>query len=299
MKKVIRIIAVAICITLLGVTLCSCQYLDDKKDNHAIYCDDSKTSFTFRGYTYKKISSPSNMSFIEPKTDFTNAYVTEKDVPVLLSESYGNTMAFSAKEKNPVIIHIVSRGIGYVSPVSIRQSSYWAEYEDISGVFAREDHYDELTEKVKAAKLDSYYVTKYKDYSANAYFYESSYEDIIDPYEFELVSDEVAEAVNDSLLNGKKVKYTKLESDGWDSINIIPCDKDMILTNNNNVVFFKNKGDYYLLQTLNGNAFGEEVVKAPEKYTELFDKFYVANKELIYEGYLWEFFSSYEDYAES
>ena len=248
MKKIIRIVSIAVCVVMLGVMLCSCTYLDDKKYNRAVFCDDSQTSMTFRDYTYRKIKLPNNLSFLANQYNFSTAVVTDSDVPVLLADKFGHYFSYPIKEEHPIVI------------------SCNAQYGD----FVREDQYEAVSGKITNAKMDHYAVYDYA--SLDEYSMEYHPEMTL-----KTVSDDTAKAINEILKSGKKVKYTELTKGRIYMINLIQCDQDMLVTNQCCVNLMNDGQKYYLLQTVNDVAFDDNVVEVPEKdsvmLSELFTQY--------------------------
>jgi len=300
MKKVIRIIAVAVIIAMLGVLLCSCTYLDEKKANHAIYCDDSKSSFEFRGYTYKKIKITSSLTYIKELNDGTDSFVTTEDVPVLLANSFGDSMHYSLLEKNPIIIKVEHKDHSFSRDI-FNTYHYLAmtynESDDLDSVFVREDKYDDVSKLFESAKLDHYYIklinyyeTRYDDYEYDSY--------PVYVYDNQLISDEATDAIVDAINKGERINYTKMPTvSSWDTLRFDQCDKDLMLTNNSSVYIFSNGQDYYLVQTVADRTYGTDVIKVPEKYKELFRELYTKYRECVYSGVLEDYYDDQSTFS--
>ena len=261
MKKAIRIISVLLCAVMLGILLCSCTYLDEQKAMHAVYTGDSETNLTFRGYTYQKIDLPSNISFLMNEYKVANAYLTEKDVPVLLSKRFGSIVWYNSDEENPVLLH----------------------GNTTVGDFVREDRYEEISGKVFTAKMDHYALYDY--IQPYAYGMERSYEVTL-----KLISDEAINAINDSLKSGNKVSYKEITANTPNSISLIQCDQDMLLTNQCNVHLYQDGDRYYLLQTVNEVAYDENVVEVPEKYNDEIKNLFTEYRESVYPASVDDYF---------
>lgn len=257
MKRIVRIIAVVLCAAMLGIILCSCEYLDEKKANHAVYCDETKDSFTFRGYTYQTADIPEDLIFI-PVNSFSKTYVTEKDVPVMLSTWYGEKLRYDLNKQNPIIIQIYSSQSYYI----------------------REDQYVSATYTFNNPVYDHYYLD---DNSS-----EIDYDSVGTNYT--LISNDTTNAINDTLDTGEEFNYTDFGDDVFEALNIYQCDKNLLITNNRGVTFLKKGDSCYLVPIKNEKVNSDVVVKVPEKYVKGFIKQFEEHESMVYETTMYERF---------
>ena len=265
MKKFIKLTALVLCIAALCVSLCSCQYLDDAKYKTAVYTDDAKASFTFRGSLYKKMEISDKLSFIISDVQG-DRYVTAPDVPVLLSKSYGDMMNYDAnEEKSPTVIRVyrnldetltdLSDSDVYIDPVIrsaadsvmddyidnyIVQGQFYTDYS----YYVREDKYDGIKSAVDNAVMDHYFTLVY------------TYNDPDIPYQGgkylpALLDDDTTEVIKRTLSGKENATWDDIGgSTDWYSIQLASCDKDMLLSDNSsynsNVTLITNTTDYYL-----------------------------------------------------
>ena len=89
MKKYIKLISAVLLTVVICGGLCSCKQLDEMRDNRAIYGKTEETLY-FRKAEYKLLPQCDDL-YIE---DENLGYVTEKDVPILLSDMIGKTVWF-------------------------------------------------------------------------------------------------------------------------------------------------------------------------------------------------------------
>ena len=236
MKKIIRIAALALCAVMLCSVLCSCAQLDEMRNNRATRID--KTSFTFRGKTYKKLELPEGMNFIINSIYSENTYLTEEDVPVMLGSMYGDTMFFDRSQiDDPVVIGVSDKfhGVDSYPFFSSRSAAALAdrldEYEDYYyfapnqiEYYVREDKIDSVTESVKNAAIDHYYVEVYEYEDPEKTWEGGKYTNVV-------LSDETCEAINRTLKDGEPTAREDLDSNAqWYEIWLYPCDKDYVLT---------------------------------------------------------------------
>ena len=85
MNKFKRLIA-CLLLVLLAAALCSCDFLDQMKAHHAVWNNAAKTEILWNGEVYRQLMKIETDSLYS-----TNVRVTDADVPVLLSDAYGNT----------------------------------------------------------------------------------------------------------------------------------------------------------------------------------------------------------------
>lgn len=296
MKKFIKIIAVALCVTILGVMLCSCQYLDEKKANHAVYCDDTKDSFTFRDYTYRKADNPKGLSFVSAN-EMSDAYVTPEDVPVLLSSSFGEMLFYDISEKNPIIIQCISYNMNdyyYSNPISLSSNfnnlrmDYYKYYSSNSDrIYIREDQYDKVSNTLKNAVFDHYYMVDYH-YNYDEYDY-NGYS--VDSEENTLIDDDAIKAINESLKTGKKIVYTDFGDDDFDALDVYQCDQDVLITNNYSVHLLNSDDGCYLVQLKDAEPISNDVVKVPDQYTGVIKKLF-KDHDNIYGTKMYECFEA-------
>ncbi len=86
MKKYAKLIALILTVFTLCTILCSCDAIDEMREQHAFYKEDGTISY--KGNTYLKLPV-----YVKLNNDvygqFKYVYVTEENVPVLFSRKYG------------------------------------------------------------------------------------------------------------------------------------------------------------------------------------------------------------------
>lgn len=299
MKKLFKIIAVVMCIAMVGVILCSCQYLDDKKALHAIYNDDSKETFTFRDYKYLRMKFDNDVNSdvnLLITNDMETAYVTTEDVPVLLADNFGDMLYYNGREENPVVMNCDSMNdesyYSYAFTFSggiqnLRSAYFDSRSSDAENRFyVREDKYDELKKAIDSAVMDSYYTWNY-NYNDDKYNY---YNDDDDLYHLETISDDAVKAINETIKSGKKITYTEFGSADMEGMDFNMCDKNMLVTNNYGVLLLKDNDEYYLVRLKDGSAISNDLIQVPEKQKEELAKLYTKYYDNSYSFMLDEYF---------
>lgn len=145
MKKTKRWIAFLL-VFALCLPLCGCSNLDEMRAAHAFWQKDG--SVLWNGNVYRLIEDvPEDLAILYGQQE---VYVTQADVPVLLSQMMGDCFSVVADE-----------------------TMLWSHGWDGGRVFyCREDVYDFMTEHLKNPSLTTYYYTYWADTDADeAYYY--------------------------------------------------------------------------------------------------------------------------------
>ena len=133
MKKYFKPAALLVLLVMICSVFSSCNALDEMRKSHAFWNNEDKTEILYNGEVYKKLSGSEDF-LITDHIGYSNgyAYVTEKDVPLLLSDLLGTWIDVYHDGK--------LLQVGY-------QDSYYLESE-----------YDEYLEKIKNTKFDKFRV---------------------------------------------------------------------------------------------------------------------------------------------
>jgi hypothetical protein len=124
MKKIKRILAASLILAVL--LLCGgCADLDKMRANHAFFSDETLQEIQWQGNKYKRLPYHPLMmiSYTEQMV-----YLTEADVPVLLSELLGDIVTASSDK---VLLEVCVEGMAETA------------------MFAREDHYERILQQIK------------------------------------------------------------------------------------------------------------------------------------------------------
>lgn len=182
------------------MSLSGCQELDEARRNHALYNENG--SITLNGMEYKALPQCTDL---QPDIDFGRTiYVTEEDVPVLLSSSMGDYYDISTDE------------MFLLSGVSGLKNGVDGLYSE--NVYCREDKYGEVRSKIEGGNYFTGYCYEYYDYSA---------EDNSVRY-YKLTSDEIA-AVETVLMTGVPELVSMAVGVDYDyMIELEACSEDML-----------------------------------------------------------------------
>lgn len=86
MKKTVKILTIVALIGVLSMLFTGCDMLDDLKEMHGILSEDLQT-VSFKGKSFKRL--PDGIPYFFNDTYSNRCNITTEDVPVLLSEEYG------------------------------------------------------------------------------------------------------------------------------------------------------------------------------------------------------------------
>ena len=237
MKKIIRILAIIVVICLTCTCFTGCRFVDEMRESYAYYNENKEIVYNSAIYIALPISEEINFEY--PVSDL---YITDGEVPVLLSEILGEWCELS---KNKVFISTES-----------------------GRIYCRKDKYDSVTERIE----NGFEVTKY------AYEYDEIDEDVSDLDIFYMpetkkyiFSKEELAAIDDIFKNVAPV----LEADDDFSYN---CDWRIdIYGYSEDEMFYKDgyailieRNEYYIEEQ--DEYYNPIVRKVPKKYNKLFNK---------------------------
>ena len=234
MKRFFKLTALVLAVIMITVTLSSCRYLDELKENRAVYTDDTYNEISYHGDLYRVLDIDiDNSKTILLLKDFDHiSSVTTPDVPILLSDMYGDS--------------------AYI----YNDNTILSVYTSSCRYYIREDKYDEVKQTLTDAKLDHFYIM-YSDveYEEHTNSYRVTEE------KYELLGDEATEVVRKALDSPEsdRFKYTELGGNNTDyeSIGLFVCDKDMLLTQNGNAYqLMKVNGKYYFWNGISYDKYG-------------------------------------------
>ncbi len=152
MKKIKRILA-ALILCVLAFSLAGCAELDEMKARHAVWLEKNET-IQLNGATYRRLE-PSAMLEVWDAKDV--VFVTNEDVPVLLSKQYGERMS------------IGESGI-------LLESYEWVG--DCPAIYCHTDHYESVKNQIVYGPTLSEVLYNYWDDEGNNMEYRLSPQEI-------------------------------------------------------------------------------------------------------------------------
>ncbi len=256
MKNKTRFSVLILALVMMCLCLSGCDELDTMREYHAFWTETGKfDSITYDGTTYRKLDAfdtPDPMY----KSSEQMVFVTEDDVPVLLSEECGTTMMLTEDKK-------FMQGMVYTS--SYRPGSGLAE----NNVYCRVDIYDEIKSRVNSGieyTLYGYeYWVDYESKSDDGTYRESEYE------YYYLKKDEI-DAVNKVLNTVKPVDDSQVAYEYAYILGLDKVSSDKYFGKEGYEIYKDNAGDYYLAQY----SIALETYtsyKVPDDLRETFDEF--------------------------
>ncbi|MDO4743452.1 MAG: hypothetical protein Q4B04_05410 [bacterium] len=136
MKKLFKILTITIAAFLICFCFSGCQMIDDAREAQFIRISEDK----IKSGDIEYILLPP-CEYLRPVSAYENVYITDADVPVLLSEFFGETYQ---KSEDQVFV------FGYSG--------------DVITAYCRSDKYDEMSEKIKQGFNSTGYCYGYYNY---------------------------------------------------------------------------------------------------------------------------------------
>lgn len=186
MKKIKIIIALAL-VAATAFSLTSCLSLNEAKARHMKYTDETHEEISFNGKIYKKLPYSKYGTKLDYYHTGVNYNLTENDVPVLLSDTYGMFAEYSADLDLIMTEGNVTTPYGYM--------------ENVSAYFTTEENYEKYSEERKDPDLSSIAVVK-SEFDPEDYYSNIDSEFIIIPEK--IVSMLTSDIENGDVLKGDK-----------------------------------------------------------------------------------------------
>lgn len=235
MKKTIRIAALFLALLMLALPLVGCDRIDEMRANQGFWNDDG--SISFNGKTYKLLS-PSKYLYTDL---YRNLEITEKNVPVLLSERYGKNFSISYDE---VFI------------------AHGSEY------YCRADKYDYVEKRIKeGAKLDH----------LGFYYTHNGYK--IGKVGHVLTKEEVS-AIEDIMRGENIVKESIHEVASYNICIVLDkCSSDMLFATKSDIRLYIDSDNCYFIS--DGPVVYSVPAKYDRLFDNMFEEFREINSELF------------------
>ncbi len=265
MNKNKKFLMLFLALAMMCLCLTGCDDLDNLREQHAFWTvDGDTTSITYKGAVYKELPE---LNDLDPL--YNSAYdefisVTNSDVPVLLSTTYGVSLNISADERFITGFIYNDYEAEYKDASSLFSSiQFYPESEDGRyAIYCKEDIYDEVCNSIKDG-------IKFTNYGYSYYTYDDrSY---MDTYRYYYLSDEECDAVNEVV---KTVKPQQTSDSPYMDIYICALDKiteDKMFGEVSYEIYRDGYGNY----SLEHYSYVTEEYKSyvvPEKYNDIFDK---------------------------
>lgn len=246
MKKCKRWIAVLL-VSLMCLSLCGCQELEDMRASHAIWQEDG--SIKWNGNVYRLLeNAPDELQVYGGVT----VYVTEADVPVLLSPEFGE---YFNSSKDGMLL----RGFNVYDMVG--------RY-----IYCREDRYEEIAEYLQQT-------TEMKEMNHYFYYYWSYETDEQEVYYFSLDQEKVMDDLMANLIfEPASVDFYHYTGSEDFSVSVGECDEKHLFYEDYVLEIIFRGGKYYL-----NRADGGYVAEVPAEYYGTMDDIVRMYYEAYYE----------------
>ena len=149
MKRILKKVLICAVIASLCLCLSSCKFIENKRKEHAVYTDSTKSEIMLNGALYKEVEADWIM-MVAPIGNSRTVYVTDKDVPVLLAEFKGSWSQAKVDDK-----------LVFSETLDDRTGEY------MDAVYCREDYIKEFNVLKDKINLDSICIETYDaDYNS-------------------------------------------------------------------------------------------------------------------------------------
>ena len=210
MKKFKRWIALLVAV-LMCASLCGCQMLDNMRANHAVWQEDG--TILWNGATYRKLENKGSLAALQVSRDYSTLYVTEPDVPVLLSEGFGECFDICADGR--------------------LLESYNYEGENGYAVYCREDIYEETSAYLRGGiTVDTYFYSYYDFDTADGATY--------------FLTEEQKDTLHRILSTVIPVSLEEYDEDWLDSVTLSGCDANRLFCQDCVMWIAVTKSGYYI-----------------------------------------------------
>lgn len=191
MKKFVKIFLL-LCITILTLSvLCSCNVVDELKEQRINFVDGEDRNYNvtileYKGVQYKKLINKANKQ-ISFDNDI-RCYAVEKDIPLLLIQDIGYSARYD-KDKDVI--------------------RYAGDY------FCHPDKYKEYSMVINSGVTENFRSIEYVVDEEKKQVYTQYY----------VINDDATLAINDAFINKVGRKYDEAETYDWDFVDLDSCDK--------------------------------------------------------------------------
>jgi hypothetical protein len=235
MKKVIRITALFLALLMLALPLVGCDNLDELRAKQGFIID--KDTISFNGNTYKRLYTNEHLSSAE----WRDVNITEKDVPVLLSE-----------------MSAIS-GVGLYTIDSSNIFIVCDNPESVDEIYCRADKYEYFSDLLKEGIVYDKFCFSYYGFVEK----DDEWKDIIN-----ILTDKEKAAIDDITKNYPKTDDYNLE-EGYDILNIFYQSADGFFEKSSNIELLVSYSQCYIYVEDEEN--GGSIFSIPNKYKKLFD----------------------------
>lgn len=230
MKNHFRRIFVLFLAAVLIFLLCGCDALDEMRHNQAYY--DADGNILWNGSVYKKLPA---CDYLVPQTDYdTTVFVTEADVPVLLS------------------------GVLSLSDYYPSNDSVFLQDDNYEGYYCEESVFEQVRDRILAPFTPDIICYSYDVYNEDAYDFETKY--------YTLTQEQAAAVAYVVENTEPTVIQEGMYLDCQWSVYLDECSEDMVLRKN--TMDISCSGNTYYVHQYTDN--GMQLFTVPEDYNVIF-----------------------------
>ena len=265
MKTTYKILAIIALISIMCLCLCGCDELDQMKSEQATWTDkDNYESITYNGDTYKMIPSSltKDLDATPSLITDTSVYITNPDVPVLLSHTQG--IAFKTNADKSIIYGTIDPTDGPISYYVDCIVDY--SVEDINAwftIYCRSDLYDEVIASLKEGLT-------YTDYGFSYYRYDEETEEYSEG--FQKLTKEQKAVIDEIEKTCKQTKHDEIYMPAMHVTQLIKISDNDLFYTDHWEIFTNLENDSYYLVFNNYNTNKSFSIDVPQKYNKTFDK---------------------------
>lgn len=244
MKKYLKRILVLLMVSACIFAVSGCAALDEMRQNQAFFNEDG--DILWNGNSYKKLP---HCDYLTVEIDYsTDIYVTDSDVPVLLSD------AFSHMRLSPTYDGILLK-----------------DYREMDSYYCIDTVYADLTARISAPFKPDKVCYLYSQYNEETEEFEYRYY-ILSQAQLDVLTLVTETTVPMVIGNGWVLNYQY-------PISLLECSEDMLLQRELLTIALSN-GTYYILRDASE---GTQAFKVPEAHTAVFEE--ITKDYLTAEGY--------------
>lgn len=280
MKKILKISAITLAVIVMCLSFTGCAQLDDMKEHHAVWTQSGNaSSITYNDTEYVLIENTNGDNPAYKETE--ELYVTEADVPVLLSVDKGTELNITTDGN--FISGVVSDEYAESIDESYDVSKDTPETPNgVSSIppsgfgkyvlYCKKDIYDEITATIESG-------IKYTDYGYSCWNYDNEE----NPYRYIYLDDEDAKLIDKAIDDAKLVDDSdySIRNNCFSLGTLDHISEDKYFGKAMYDVYWLDMGvgEYYLSYIDDNGT--ERVYAVPQKYSKDFDSIFKEAKDPI------------------
>lgn len=279
MKKILKISALILAVVVMCLSFSGCAQLDTMREQHATWTEAGNTdSITYKGEVFKKLETTNGIYPARSSSQWNGIYVTEPDVPVLLSQNLAVELQLS-KDENFIYGYLYDQYDTEYNPVYMTvgflyESMGYRSGEGKDVIYCKESLYDELSKSVEDGVKYTTYGFEYWTIDEESYEY--------DDYHYYTLTEEEAKLIDKVIKEQKHEEMVELDYDYNFITSLEHLSEDGYFATYAIDVFKNNTGDYALAK-YSGSLGLHYVYEVPRDLNDEFEKIFKdAEDDMIY-----------------